>query len=75
MAGQDRWSPILNEECRKAAASDILDAMDRQKALAIWAVSAWRLDAKESATEPLRQISATYPFSNWAERYLESVTK
>ncbi len=75
MSSQERWGPILDEECRKAAISDILDATDRQKALAIWAVSAWRLNAKDCAIEPLRQIAATYPFSNWAEPYLESVTK
>jgi hypothetical protein len=75
MFGQERWGPILDEECRKATASEILDAMDRQKAMAIWAASAWRLNAKNSAIEPLRQISATYPFSNWAEPYLESLNK
>lgn len=75
MTRQDRWSPILDEECRSATSTDVLDATDRQKALAIWAASAWRLEAKESAIEPLRQIAATYPFSNWAEPFLESVNK
>jgi hypothetical protein len=75
MFGQERWGPILDEECRKATTSEILDAMDRQKAMAIWAVSAWRLNAKNSAIEPLRHISATYPFSNWAEPYLERLNK
>jgi hypothetical protein len=75
MVRQDRWSPILDEECRSATSTDVLDATDRQKALAIWAASAWRLGAKESAIEPLRQIAATYPFSNWAEPFLESVSK
>ena len=75
MSAQLRWSPILDDECRQAANSDVLDAADRQKALAIWALVAWRCGAKQSAVEPLRQISATYPFSSWAERYLEMVTK
>ena len=75
MSVQLRWSPILDDECRQAANSGVLDAADRQKALAIWALVAWRCGAKHSAVEPLRQISATYPFSSWAERYLEMVTK
>tara|TARA_R110000868_G_scaffold405577_1_gene685095 strand:- start:18109 stop:19260 length:1152 start_codon:yes stop_codon:yes gene_type:complete len=75
MSSQDRWSPILNDECRRASETDVLDAMDQQKVLAIWAASAWRLDAKESALEPLRQIAATYPFRTWAEPYLESMSK
>jgi len=75
MSKQTRWSPILDGECREIANSELLDASDRQKALAIWAVAAWRLSAKQSAIEPLRQISATYPFSTWAESYLESATK
>jgi hypothetical protein len=49
--------------------------MDTQKGLAIWAAIAWRLGARESAVEPLRQIAATYPFRTWAEPYLESATK
>lgn len=75
MSKQTRWSPILDGECREIANSELLDASDRQKALAIWAVAAWRLSAKQSAIEPLRQISATYPFSTWAESYLKSATK
>lgn len=75
MSNQIRWSPILDGECREVANSELLDATDRQKALAIWAVAAWRLNATQSAIEPLRQIAATYPFSTWAEPYLESATK
>ena len=75
MSRQARWSPILDEECRNIANSEMLDANDRQKALAIWAVAAWHLGSRENAAEPLRQISATYPFSRWAEPYLESITK
>lgn len=72
---QDRWSPILDDECRNVANSGILDAGDRQKAFAIWAVGAWRLRARRNALEPLRQIAATYPFNSWAEPYLESMIK
>ena len=75
MIGQDRWGPILDEECRDATSADILDGADRQKALAVWAAAAWRLGAKERAIEPLRQIEAIYPFSEWAKPYLESVRK
>src|SRR5690606_21275511 len=38
MSRQDRWSPILAEECRNAAGSELLDANDKQKALAVWAL-------------------------------------
>lgn len=75
MFRQKRWSPILNDACRQVANSDVLDAMDRQKALAIWAIASWRLGTKEQAIEPLRQISATFPFKTWAEPYLETVTQ
>ncbi|OSJ19454.1 hypothetical protein BST63_15475 [Bradyrhizobium canariense] len=74
MARQDRWSPILSDVCRQIANSELLDAVDRQKALAIWAIAAWRLGARDQAIEPLRQIAATYPFRTWAEPYLEIMT-
>ena len=67
MTQQERWSPILDEECRSIADSHVLDEMDKQKGLAIWAIAAWRLNARNSAIEPLRKISATYPFKTWAE--------
>lgn len=72
---QERWSPILDGECRQTADSPALDAMDRDKALALWAISAWRLGAREHAVEPLQRISATYPFRTWAEPFLETVTQ
>jgi hypothetical protein len=75
MSKQLRWSPILDDDCRNIAGSELLDANDRQKALAIWALAAWKLNARDNAIEPLRQICATYPFSAWAETYLESATK
>jgi hypothetical protein len=75
MSRQLRWSPILDDECRRVAISEKLDVMDQQKALAIWAIAAWRLGGRDSALEPLKQISATYPFSTWADAYLEAVTQ
>lgn len=75
MAFQTRWSKVLQDECRATAASEALDLMDRQKALAIWARITWRLGAYTEAEEPLRHISATYPFSKWAGPYLEKVAK
>ncbi len=74
MFSQPRWSPILSDECRQAATSALVDEMDRQKALAVWAAASWRLGAKMDAEEPLRQISAIHPFRSWAEPYLESLT-
>lgn len=74
LSSQTRWSRILSDECRRAAASDVMDEMDRQKILAVWAVTAWRLGAREDAAEPLRQISAVHPFRRWAEPYLESIS-
>jgi hypothetical protein len=75
LSRQERWSPILDEECRQIAEADTLDLMDRQKALALWAVTAWRLEAVNDATEPLARLSATYPFSTWATSCLETLNK
>lgn len=74
LAAQPRWSPILDDECRVLAHSDLLDATDHQKAFAIWAASAWRLGSKDSALEPLTQIAEIYPFSRWASKYLEQAS-
>jgi len=71
MCSQERWSPLLSTECRLIARSEKLDAVDQQKAAAIWAACAWRLGARQEAAEPLRMIAATYPFHNWAARFLE----
>lgn len=75
LAQQDRWSPTLVEECRQVAEAETLDIMDRQKAHALWALTALRLGAFKDAIAPLSQLSATYPFSNWAEPSLEAVSK
>lgn len=73
MTQQHRWSPVLSDACRQMAVSGLLDEADRQKALAVWAISSWRLGARDEAVEPLRQIAAVYPFRTWAERYLETM--
>ena len=59
------WSPALEEECRQVANSSALDAPDREKALALWAKAALRA-SPDAASEPLRLLSATYPFGTWA---------
>lgn len=64
------WSPALAEECRQAAGSDVLDADDRTKALAVWAQAALR-SGPDTAAEPLARLSATYPFDTWASRERE----
>lgn len=74
LATQQRWSPILEDECREIAQSDLLDDSDHQKAYAIWAASAWRLGARHSVSEPLTQIAEVYPFSKWARECLEQVS-
>jgi hypothetical protein len=75
MSEQNRWSAIRQDECRQVARSEAMDNLDREKALAIWAVTALRLDAKQAAAEPLAQLSATYPFGRWAGPLLETVTQ
>jgi hypothetical protein len=69
-----RWNKSINEELMLISRSVDLDSMDRQKILALWALSALRLGAKHDAIEPLRAITAVYPFSNWATHHLEEVT-
>jgi len=73
LSEQRRWSALLQDECRQIAKSDTLDNLDRQKALAIWAVTALRLGAKQAAAEPLVQLSATRPFASWAGPISETV--
>jgi hypothetical protein len=75
LAQQDRWSPTLSEECRQVAEAETLDIMDRQKAHALWALTALRLGASTDAIAPLTQLSAVYPFSKWADTCLEVVSK
>lgn len=74
LTAQPRWSPILDDECRTLAQSDLLDVTDHRKALAIWAALAWRLGSTECALEPLMQIAEIYPFSRWASKYLEQAS-
>jgi hypothetical protein len=71
----DRWGPVPEEECRQIADSSALDIMDRDKALAIWALTALRLGISRDAIVPLKRLSATYPFSKWAAPCLEEINK
>lgn len=75
LSSQERWSHSLDEYCRSMLRSEMWDGSDRQKILALWAIVAWSLSAKQHAIEPLQQISAIYPFNAWAGQYLEMVTK
>ncbi len=74
MSAQERWSPLLSEECRLVVNSEKLYAVDQQKAAAIWAACAWRLGAKRETIEPLHAIANTYPFSLWAAQLLDGLT-
>lgn len=67
------WSPALEEECRQVAHAGALDAPDREKALALWAEAALRA-SPDAAAEPLRLLSATYPFGNWASAERDRMT-
>ncbi|RVA59115.1 hypothetical protein EN933_00135 [Mesorhizobium sp. M7A.F.Ca.US.001.01.1.1] len=66
LVAAERWSDLLEDECRSSAASDILPIDDRRKVLAYWAVTALRLGNREAARYPLQQIANIYPFEQWA---------
>jgi len=66
LAAAERWSDLLEDECRSSAASDILPMDDRRKVFAYWAVTALRLGHREAARYPLQQIANIYPFDKWA---------
>jgi hypothetical protein len=68
-----QWTPSLEEECRQAAGARALDAPDKQKVLALWAVSALRASA--DASEPLSLLSATHPFGAWASGERDKAAK
>jgi hypothetical protein len=59
-----QWTPSLEEECQQAAGTRALDAPDKEKLLALWAITALRASA--DASEPLSLLSATHPFGAWA---------
>ncbi|MCG5246883.1 hypothetical protein LPC10_17645 [Methylorubrum sp. B1-46] len=75
MSRKDHWSPVLRSECLQVAGDGALVLPDRQKALAVWALTALRLKAPDQAVEPLSQIAAVHPFDAWAQPALETVTK
>lgn len=70
----DRWGPIPAEECRQITESDFLDIMDRDKILAVWALTALRLGVTAAAVAPLKRLASTYPFSTWAAPSLEGIS-
>jgi hypothetical protein len=57
------WTQTLEDECRQASNAATLDAPDKEKVLALWAVAALRASA--DATEPLSRLAPTYPFGPW----------
>ncbi|MGU3476564.1 hypothetical protein [Methylobacterium sp. D48H] len=71
LAREDRWGPVLRDECRQVAETLSLDIVDRQKATALWALAALRLGHTAEAAEPLARIAAVYPFASWARPCLD----
>lgn len=70
LAGADRWSGVLEEECRSVAGSSLLHVDDHRKVFAYWAVTALRLGDRAAARYPLQQIAGIYPFDGWASAAL-----
>lgn len=58
------WTQTLEDECRQASNAATLDAPDKDKVLALWALAALRASA--DATEPLSRLAPTFPFGPWA---------
>lgn len=58
------WTQTLEDECRQASNAATLDASDKEKILALWALAALRVSA--NATEPLSRLAPTFPFGPWA---------
>jgi len=58
------WTKTLEDECRQASNAATLDAPDREKVLALWAMAALRASA--DAAEPLSRLAPTFPFGPWA---------
>ncbi len=69
-ANYDRWSDLIEEECREVSSSRNFDLRDRRKVLAFWAVTALRFRRKDKAQEPLTQIAGIYPFEKWAAGHM-----
>lgn len=58
------WTQTLEDECRQASNAATLDAPDKEKVLALWALAALRASA--DATEPLSRLAPTSSFGPWA---------
>lgn len=70
LADADRWSPMLQAECRTAAMDILLHPDDHRKVFAYWAVTALRLGDRGAARYALQQIAGIYPFAGWASAAL-----
>lgn len=75
LSRETRWGPVLRDECSHAADMPSLDVGDRDKVLALWALTAWRLGANDDAAAPLARIAGVYPFASWARPCLDAVNK
>lgn len=73
LAREERWGPVLRDECAQVAEAPSLDLADREKATALWALTAWRLGRPDEAAEPLTRIASVHPFSSWAAPCLAKV--
>jgi len=58
------WTQTLEDECRQTSNAATLDASDKEKVLALWALAARRASA--DPTEPLSRLAPTFPFGPWA---------
>ncbi len=58
------WTQTLEDECRQTSNAATLDAPDKEKVLALWALASLRASA--DATEPLSRLAPTFPFGPWA---------
>lgn len=69
--GLRRWSAQDDDELRLLTTSNVLNAFDRAKARAVWAVTSLRLSSSEAATEPLQALLGNDCFRAWASAILE----
>lgn len=75
LAATARWSNDFDAQLRAEADVPNLDPEDRQKFFALWAATAERLGKKESAIYPLRNLTGSYCFGQWADKVLEEIER
>ncbi len=73
LGSSTRWETALREKCNKYANETTLTMSDRLKIYALWASTSLRLDVAADAIDPLRLLSSTYPFGEWATSCLEDI--